>query len=68
MKDATRFYDGGDYKRGSQNHCSILTEARVRHIRRRFADGQSIASLAKRYGVAYPTAYNVCKRRSWIHV
>jgi len=42
-----------------------LDKRQVKVIRRKFAKGFSINGLAKVYNVAFPTIFNIIKRRTW---
>jgi DNA invertase Pin-like site-specific DNA recombinase len=42
-----------------------LTARRVRHIRRRFALGDSVRTLAKRFGLRFQTVYRAVKGETW---
>lgn len=54
--------------KGVQQGRAKLDDDKVREIRRRAADGESINSLAVAYGVSWPTAEGVVRRRLWKHV
>jgi hypothetical protein len=45
-----------------------LDEEKVRAIRRRCGDGESMASVARAFGVAGATVRKVIRRESWAHV
>lgn len=53
---------------GERNGFSKLTEAKVREIRRRRAEGEPRKSVAQAFGIAEATVKNVTSRRSWKHV
>jgi hypothetical protein len=58
----------GTAMRGERQHQAKLTEDKVRHIRRSYAEGVSRAALAKQHGVAWSTIQAVTARRNWRHV
>lgn len=47
---------------------ATLTEEQIRLIRYWAAYGTPMPYLAKRFGVSYPTIFNIVKRKSWKHV
>lgn len=53
------------FYRNRQHPTAKLNEALVRDMRERHAKGAPILKLARRFKVAYTTAYGVCTRRSW---
>ena len=53
---------------GSDNPRAKLTEFKVNQIRVDFADGKSIAELAKEYGVTKSNIWYVVRVRTWKHV
>ena len=55
----------GNSNRGSRNRTARLTACDVLTIRRALAAGQSASSLAREYGVAKPTIFDIKTRRSW---
>ena len=55
--------------RGEKAHKAILTEAQVREIRRRYAQGGATQKyLAEAYGVKEPTIASIVSGRNWRHV
>lgn len=54
--------------RGESHPMSVLTEEKVRDIRKQHAEGVTMWKLHKAFGVSYPTINNVCHRRIWRHV
>lgn len=54
--------------RGERSPKAKLSEADVREMRRLAADGVGYRALARRFGVAYPTARNVVLRERWAHI
>jgi hypothetical protein len=54
--------------KGEASVHAKLTEAKVLEIRRRRASGESLVSLAKEFGVAYPTICGVVYRKTWKHL
>lgn len=55
-------------QKGSENPHAKLTEADVIDIRRASADGQSGASLAKKYNLNKATISVIVNRKTWKHV
>jgi topoisomerase IA-like protein len=53
---------------GVSNSNSKLNEQQVREMRKRHADGESSASLARHFGVNPKTANMVVLRQRWAHV
>jgi DNA invertase Pin-like site-specific DNA recombinase len=53
---------------GSAAGNAVLDEIDVVEIRRAWKEGETKASLAKRYGVHRNTIYNVIRGETWIHV
>jgi HNH endonuclease len=53
---------------GESNHCHLLTEKKVRALRRLIPSGVSVETLAKRFGVSSVTVYQAYKKISWRHV
>jgi hypothetical protein len=54
--------------RGEQHTHAKLTEANVREIRERSAQGETRASLARVFGVSDINILQVVRRRTWSHV
>lgn len=54
--------------RGERASNVRLTEADVREIRRRRADGEYAILIARSYGVCEATVTHICTRRNWKHV
>lgn len=55
--------------RGSMNHFSLLNEEKVAEILFYFQyRGYTRNELAKKYGVASRTIFDIIKRKTWIHV
>jgi len=55
-------------KRGEQNAQSKLTEKEVLEIRLARSNGETLESIAKRYGVTLSCIWNIAKRKTWRHV
>ena len=53
---------------GETNGAAKLTNEAVRSIRRRHPMGESMAALAREYGVCYGTIKDVVRRRTWKQV
>lgn len=53
---------------GVEHHAAKLTPERVRVIRARFADGQSVTGLARAFSVNTGTISDVVRNRTWRHV
>ena len=54
--------------RGEQCHTAKLTEEKVREMRQRYDNRESIKSLAAEYGVTYAVAQKAIRRHTWRHV
>jgi hypothetical protein len=54
--------------KGAAQGAAKLNEARVLEMRRKYAQGRTINSLAKEYGVSSSTAVHVLTGKSWKHV
>lgn len=53
---------------GESNGASVLTEVKVREIKRKFLDGISSRKLAQEYGVSKTNILYICSGRNWGHV
>jgi hypothetical protein len=53
---------------GEKHWCSVLTEDKVREMRRLHAQGVGRGTLAKQFGVSLSAAGQVVDRKSWKHV
>lgn len=53
---------------GEKHHQAKLTERDVINMRAMHANGASIVSIAKEFGVAVPTAGDVVRRKNWRHI
>lgn len=53
---------------GEAHHNARLTDADIRAIREARANGESIVSLSKRYGMSYHWMSEIIHRRAWSHV
>lgn len=59
----------GWYKRGTDQHCAVLDEQKVRDIRRLYAaGGTTMRELGEEHGVSNVVIHNVVRRKSWKHV
>jgi hypothetical protein len=58
----------GRHHHGDQHTQAILSDEKVREIRRLSADGVSCIDLMERYGVERKTLYNARKGVTWKHV
>ena len=58
----------GNTARGSRNGYAKLTEATVREIRRRRAQGEKLRALASEYGISEPAVSAVSTGRNWGHL
>lgn len=58
----------GTQIRGSQVHCTRLTEAAVAEIRREYAQGHSQEALARKYGSSQSRVSAIVRRKTWRHV
>ena len=66
MKDAAR---KGRVRKGVAHHNAKLTGEDVLSIRERAASGQrSLRGIARDYGVAYATVYDVISGATWSHI
>jgi hypothetical protein len=54
--------------RGENNNFARLTETSVREIKRRIAEGERCAAIARAFGVSYGAIYEIIKGRNWSHV
>jgi len=54
--------------RGVRHGGSKLDPAKVREIRRRFAEGESATSIGRSIGVVAETVRSVARRKTWKHV
>lgn len=65
-------FDGGKIalpdQAGSKNSRAQLSEADVLGMRATYAEIGNTAEVARRFGVAPKTAYDICHRRRWTHV
>jgi len=52
-------------KRGTDQHLNKLAENQVREIRKRYANGEGIAKMAREYKVGESTVRHVIQRTSW---
>jgi hypothetical protein len=53
---------------GEAHSAAILTEADVRSIRARYANGELASAMAKEYGVHIQCVWAIVYRRTWRHV
>lgn len=53
---------------GSEHPMAKLSEDDVIEIRKLYGKGIRADAIAKRYGIALTTVYNVATRRSWKHI
>ena len=58
----------GGQARGERVATAKLTEAQVREIRRRLADGMSQSALAREFGVVHQLVNHIAHGRIWRHV
>ena len=56
------------HPRGERNYNARLTVKIVRSMRAAFAAGESVASLARRFGISRLTASSAVHRKTWAHV
>lgn len=54
--------------RGEKHPCHRLTEAKVREIRRRHADGEPVRRLATEFAVTGRTIRHIADRHTWTHI
>lgn len=53
---------------GERNPSARMTESQIRDIRSRHAAGETCRELADAHGISYYTAWDIVKRRSWVHI
>lgn len=53
---------------GEKGPAAKLTAEQVIGMRRRYDSGESVASIARRYGIGKSQAHRVVKRQSWSHI
>lgn len=58
----------GLFPHGERRGNSVLTDDKVREIRKLFADGVTQAQIARQFGVNYNTIHSVVTRRTWTHL
>lgn len=58
----------GRQARGEKNGCSKFTEKQVTDIRRSFSNGEAMASLARKYKVAFNSIWQIAHRKTWKHI
>lgn len=66
--DIRRDWPADNRIRGADQHMAKLTAEDALAIRRRRAEGETMARLAGEYGVAKRTIYMVDKRLTWAHI
>lgn len=54
--------------RGSKSAISKLTEKEVLRIRHERATGETLQTLATRYGVVFSNISMICRRETWTHI
>lgn len=59
---------GARFYKGDRCPSAKLTEAKVKEIRRRRSDGESLASLAREYGVSETGLSSAATGRTWAHI
>jgi hypothetical protein len=50
------------------NRGAKVTEDQVREIRRKHAQGSTLAHLAEEYGLTMASVSNIVRRKTWAHV
>jgi hypothetical protein len=58
----------GRSSRGERHPDAKLTDVKVREARKRWAQGESVSTLASECGVAFATMSAALKRQTWRHV
>ncbi|WP_079134545.1 HNH endonuclease [Streptomyces sp. EN16] len=53
---------------GERHHLAVLSEPKVRELRRRYAAGESAQSMAAEFGVSRHSAWRAATGQSWKHV
>lgn len=56
------------HPRGEQHPNAKIDDAMVREIRLRVANGESFASVGRKFGIDYSNVSLISKRRAWAHV
>lgn len=54
--------------RGESHACALLTEEDIPIIKQRYADGDSIAAIARRYSMSHGAIWKVVNGITWRHV
>jgi hypothetical protein len=54
--------------RGTAHLSAIMDEDKVRRIRQRHLEGESLRSIANSFGCVPSTIYKICARKTWSHV
>ena len=68
VRHGTHAWLGQTFTRGEKNGHAVLTEDRVREIRKRVANGETQISLSREFGVSKSQVSQIVKRESWSHV
>ena len=58
----------GKMIRGSSHHKTHLTDSDVLDIRKRYTEGETQRSIAKRFGVHFSNINAIIKRKTWKHI
>jgi hypothetical protein len=58
----------GNYANGERHHGAKITEAIVRDVRRRVANGEKKLPIARELGIAHSTVRRIVSRQIWAHV
>ena len=59
---------GRDFAKGHRVSGSKLTEKKVRRMRALAAEGQTYASLARKFKVSPCSVSSICRRKTWAHL
>lgn len=65
---AGRFKNNGKHAVGSGNGRSVLTEKRVKTIKRRLDRGESASALAREYEIGKTAVHDIKSEKSWKHL
>jgi len=68
MEDKKLHGTAHNVPRGTNHYRSKVTDKQVLEIREKAAQGQSVNSLAKEYGLAFNPTDFIVKRKTWRHI
>jgi DNA-binding transcriptional regulator LsrR (DeoR family) len=59
----------GNQAKGEKQGASKITEAQVREIRNKYANGGiTQQQLALEYGITHTTVHSLIRRKTWFHI